>query len=163
MTQFNPNVTGINIEHSYVNAALYAGFVAVAIMSVFIRDIKDKRLLTAVFLVMGAVLPAACNYFLHEEPTASLLSSVCTAAILMAVLGPVLYQKMVEGHENLVILPALMTGFALMTHELIAKGNASTTHEKVIALGVLAAVTIGGAVVSHFAFKNQRGSFQQAA
>ncbi|HEY9716679.1 MAG TPA: hypothetical protein V6C69_04390, partial [Trichormus sp.] len=53
---YDPNVTGINLMHPYTNAGLYAGFLAMVVVSVMIKDLKDRRLLATVTLAAIVVL-----------------------------------------------------------------------------------------------------------
>lgn len=142
IVQFNSNVTGVNILHPYVSAALYAGFFAVLLLSVFLRDGKDKRLTLAVALGAATVLPTGANYFLHAEPTCSLLVSITVAGVLMSVLGPVVYKQENPQHDSLLLLPALMIGVATLTNLLIPLGNEATTSDRLTLLAYMAGALV---------------------
>lgn len=128
--QFNPNVTGINITHAYAGAALYAGFFLVILMSILLRDVKDRRLSLSCVLAVTTLAPLATNYFLHAEPTASFLVSASVASILLVVLSPVIYQQDMPKQENLLLVPLQMILVALIAGKLIDIGNVASIHEK---------------------------------
>jgi hypothetical protein len=125
------NVTGINLMHAYSSAALFAGFLVAVVLSVAVRDMTDRRWLTTIFLACGSIVPLMSNYFLHEEPTGSLLVSSLVAAMMLVTLGPPLYKQAVAGHENLLLLPASMTSFALLGSQLISMGTEGTAEDKI--------------------------------
>lgn len=147
--QFNANVTGINLMHPYTSAALYAGFILVAVTSIFIRDVKDTRILTAIFLIVGSVAAPASNFFIHEEPTGALIVAASVAAVLLSVLASSLYKETIEEHSTLMLLPVQMISFAILTNELIAKGNEATVHDKLVAMAILGGIGILAAIVNH--------------
>jgi hypothetical protein len=128
--QFNPNVTGVNIMHPYVGAALYAGLGGVLLMSVFLREERGRSLTVAVALAAATLLPMSSNYFLHAEPTCSLLASSVVAAVLMSVVGPVIYRKEIAQHDTLLLLPAMMITVATLTNQLIPLGNEATNSAR---------------------------------
>ncbi|HEY9868901.1 MAG TPA: hypothetical protein V6D08_07025 [Candidatus Obscuribacterales bacterium] len=140
--QFNPNVTGVNIMHPYVGAALYAGLGGVLIMSVFLREERGRSLTVAIALAGATLLPASSNYFLHAEPTCSLLASSVVAAVLMSVLGPVMYRKERAQHDALLLLPALMIAVATLTNQLIPLGNEATTGDRLKLLAYAAGALV---------------------
>lgn len=140
--QHNPNVTGINITHAYANAALYAGFLLVFVMSLFMRDIKDRRILATLFVAAGTLTACVSNYFLHAEPTGALLASAILVAILISILGPVMYGKQFQGHQNILLLPAQLITFALLTSDLITSGNEATIEQKLAAFAVVAGIAL---------------------
>lgn len=140
--QFNPNVTGVNIMHPYVGAALYAGFGGVLLMSVFLREERGKSLTVAIALAAATLLPMSSNYFLHAEPTCSLLASCVVAAVLISVLGPVMYRKEVARHDTLLLLPALMITVATLTNQLIPLGNEATSSDRLKLLAYAAGAVV---------------------
>ncbi len=146
------NVTGINIMHAYTAAALFAGFLIPAVVSISIRDVTDRRWLITIFLSVSAIAPLFANYFLHEEPTGSLLMAVTVAAMLFVTLGPVLYRKPVPGHDNVLLVPAQMASFALLSSGLIGLGNEGTGEEKIKILLYCAAVVLIFSMVLYWLF-----------
>src|SRR5262249_16175784 len=120
--QYNPNVTGINMMHTNTTAAAYAGVLAILVLSVLIKELRDRRGLSAIFLAATCLTACGANYFLHSEPTGSLLVSIGVTAVLTALLSPALYQERGADQENLILVPALVTTLALISHELIALG-----------------------------------------
>lgn len=150
VAQFNPNVTGVNLLHSYTSATLYAGFIAIVIFSLFIRDNKDKRILAMILIGGSVVLPAGSNFFVHPEPTASLLIAASVAAVIMCTMATGIYQRVIESHENLILIPAVMTASAVLSNELLQMGEQSSSQERLIAVGVLAFIVMCIGVVNHF-------------
>jgi len=163
VAQYNPNVTGVNLTHSYTSAALYAGFLLVVVLSIFIRDTKEKRGLTVLLLSSAVALPIGSNYFVHPEPTSGMLIAATVAGILMCAMAPAFYQRLVDGHENLILIPGAMAASALLSHELLELGEASTAHDRLIAIGGLAALVIVLGIVNHFIFNKPKPSQPQQA
>lgn len=151
ITTYNSNVTGINIEHAYVGAAEYAGFIAMACLTLLLREVKDRRVLTALFLAAGALLPLAANYYLHAEPTSSLLVASTVAAVIFAILGPAFMQGETVGYENVVLLPAVMTVVGVTFGGLIEAGNEATNMFRGQVLGYAAGILII-LVLAHWIF-----------
>jgi hypothetical protein len=156
VVQYNPNVTGVNLTHSYTSAALYAGFLAVVVFSLFVRDSKEKRMLLVVLMGGAVALPAGSNYFVHPEPTSAMLIAGSVAAILLCAMGTALYQRAVVAHENLILIPGVMAAGALMSHELLELGEGSTSHDRLIAVGALAVLVIILGIVNHFIFSDPK-------
>jgi len=148
--QYNPNVTGINLMHTYTTAAMYAGVLLVLVISLFIKEIKDRRLLSAIFLASVCITPCASNYFLHSEPTGGLLISIGVTAVLIALLSPAVYQSRLTDQENLMLVPALATTLGLMSQELIGLGDGASVHDRALALLGIGLVLLCIALISHF-------------
>jgi hypothetical protein len=158
---YNSNVTGINIEHAYVGAAQYAGFIAVACMTMLLREIKDRRILTALFLGAGVLLPMASNYYLHAEPTSSMLVAGTVAAVILSILGPALIVSEESiGFENLLLLPAMMAAVGVTFGGLIEAGNAATNQFRAeilgYALGTLLLLLLISWSVNRFIFNKKQ-------
>lgn len=146
ITQYNPNVTGVNVTHPYVGAALYAGFLAVLAVSLVLRDVSERRMLTLLTLAGCAILPPAASYFLHSEPTSSMLVSAGVAGVIVATFAPVIYQKSVAAQENVILLPLLAGAFAILTNELIDKGllcHSQTRMQVLIGIAVFVSILLG--------------------
>ena len=109
-----------------------------------LNDIKDKRILAAVMLGAGTILPMMANYYLHAEPASSLLVSAAVAGVICAILGPTL-QKNADSvsYETLLVLPALMSSVAVTFSGLLEAGDGATNEFKTTVL----ASCIGGVVV----------------
>jgi hypothetical protein len=143
-------VTGINLTHSYCTAAMYAGFVLICIFSLFMRDIANKWLYLILALGLSVALPASANYFIHAEPTGSLLISAGVASILIVIFAPAFYQRTMESQDTIILLPALMGTVAIMSNELLAFGEASTNHDRLVVVGVIAGITLCLGIASNF-------------
>jgi hypothetical protein len=150
IVQYNPNVTGVNLTHSYCTAAMYAGFVLICIFSLFMRDIANKWLYLILALALAVALPASSNYFIHAEPTGSLLISAGVASILIVIFAPSFYQRTMESQDTIILLPALMGTVAIMSNELLAVGEASTNHDRLVVVGVIAGIILCVGIASNF-------------
>lgn len=149
---YNPNVTGINLMHPYTNAALYAGFVLVMLGSLFIRDLKNRKVLTSILLLSTVVLPCAANFFLHPEPTSSLLAALGVTGILMAMLAPAVYKDQSADQENLTLLPAMAAACAIASGEFIELGNNASSHERIVVLASIGGFILLVALAINFVF-----------
>lgn len=157
------NVTGINIMHAYSAAALFAGFLLAAVASMSVRDVADRRWLTTIFLSGSALTPLLSNYFLHEEPTGSLLVSCLVAATMFAALAPALYRQVIPGHENVLLLPTQMTAFALLGSELVSLGNEGTAGDKIKILIYCALIVLFVSGLLYWLFSRKRQAPQAPA
>lgn len=148
---YNSNVTGINLMHTYTSAALYAGFLVVVLGSVFIKDAKSRAVLTCMYLGAIIILPTASNYFLHPEPTSSMLVALGVASVLAALLAPAIYPSYAADQENLILMPALGSVVTLTSYELIDLGTSASTNDRMMALAGIAALVAILAVFSKLA------------
>lgn len=152
VTMYDPNVTGINMMHSYATAAQYAGFLIPVVAALFVRDLKDRRMVLCVLLAACFTIPTAANFFLHAEPTGSLLVSVCVTGILVCMLSVALFQGRASDQENVILIPAQMVAVALLTSELLEKGDTATSHDRLVALAALSVVVLLIALLNQFLF-----------
>jgi hypothetical protein len=144
--KFNSNMTGINIMHSYTSAALYAGLLIAITASLLLRERMDNRARTLLFISAGLMAPAATSYFLHAEPSASLLLAVLVGTIIIGVFCRALANAQWKGYENVMLTPAMMITFGLLTGELISSGNSADAQQRytvLIGLGVAATAVLG--------------------
>lgn len=148
--QFNPNVTGVNITHSYTSAAMYAAFFLVIMASLLLRNATERWLVTAAFIAVSILLPIGSNYFLHAEPTSSLLVSTLVTSIMFAIFAPALYSQEVPEHENIILLPAIMASTAALTNGLIPMGNEATSDAKLHVLIGVAVFLAAAWAAKHF-------------
>lgn len=149
ITQFNPNVTGINITHAYANAALYAGFLAMFVMSASFKAQENRKLLPVLLIGVGVSLPVVCNFFMHAEPTGALLASALVGAVLLSVFAPGAYDIALPKHENLVLMAPLMMTVAYMTNELLPLGNEATSALKTSIITWALGIAVVACVVTH--------------
>jgi hypothetical protein len=146
ITVYNPNVTGINVMHSYTGAAEYAGIIIMACLALIMRDLKDRRVLALLFFGSAAAIPVLSNYYLHAEPTSSLLVASAVGGAIFAALGPALArgeEAAAAPFENLLLLPAMMASVGTAYSGLIDAGNNATNEFKTQIL----AYVIGAAIV----------------
>jgi hypothetical protein len=161
---FNSNVTGINIMHAYTGAALYAGFIIMAILTLLLRDVLDRRILTAVFLTAGVMVPLGASYLLHAEPTSSLLVSSTVAAVLLSAIAPTMQQpNAAKGYENIVLLPALMIASGITTSGLLEAGANATIQVKSTMIGYSIGLLVVMAVVCWWFFVRPNAKPAEAA
>ncbi|HEY9793478.1 MAG TPA: hypothetical protein V6D22_23970 [Candidatus Obscuribacterales bacterium] len=144
ITAYNSNVTGINLTHAYTGAAQYAGVMLMAALLLMIREVKDKRLLTAIMLGTVAIAPVASNYYLHAEPTSSLLVVSAVTGTIFAVLGPAFMRDERKApFEIMLLLPAVMCAVGTTYSGLIEAGTNTTNEFRATIL----AYAIGAAIV----------------
>lgn len=156
--KFNSNMTGINIMHSYTSAALYAGLFIAITASLLLRERMDNRARTLLFIAAGVMAPAATSYFLHAEPAASLLVAVLVGTIVIGIFCRALANAHWKGYENVMLTPAMMIAFGLLTGELITTGNSADAQQRymvLIGLGVAATAVLG--IGSFLSRQNQDG------
>lgn len=143
---YNLNVTGINLTHQYTSAAMYAGFLLAVVLTVFFKEISDRRVLLVILTAAGIGVPVMSNFLLHAEPTSSLLVSLLVASSMLAVVAPCLQRQPARGTENIMLVPFLAAGSGIMTSGLIEAGNQATIADKTNILGwgigLLLAVTL---------------------
>lgn len=148
ISQYNSNITGINLMHAYTGAALYGGLVIVFVLSIALRDVERNWLTAKILLLSCFLLPPATIYFLHEEPSASLLISTLVSAIIVTALAPVIYKRQATASQiNLIIIPCLMTAVSLLCGPLVLSGNEASSASRVQLIGwitgVLALIYLG--------------------
>jgi uncharacterized membrane protein (UPF0136 family) len=131
---------------------MYAGLLFIVVASLFIRDFKNRKTLSAILLATGALVPCASNYFLHSEPTGSFLVAMGVASVLLAYLTPALYPTRAADQENLMIFPVLGTTLAVLAGGLVETGGVATNETRMIALGWVGFVVVCIALVDRFVF-----------
>ncbi len=152
---FNSNVTGINVTHAYTGAALYAGFIVMAILFMLLRDLTDKRLRCAVFLAAGVLLPMAATFYLHAEATSSLFVSATVAGVMFATLGPALQRAGNLGYGNLLIVPSMMAVAGITYGGLIEAGVSANNETRLGILGGAVALVVIALLISWFGQKKK--------
>lgn len=83
--KFNSSMTGINVMHPYTSAALYAGFLIAITAALLIRERIDNRAKALLFISATLIAPASTNFFLHAEPTSSLLLAVLIGCVTISI------------------------------------------------------------------------------
>lgn len=152
---YDSNVTGINIMHPYTGAAEYAGLILMAVMALLLRDIKNKAALVSLSLGGCALVPMAADYYLHAEPTSSLLVAACASAVIMAVLLPVFQSEASDVRcENLLLMPGLMSVIGITYSGLLDAGNNATNEFKTTILAYAVGAIIVCCAIGYFVFKH---------
>lgn len=83
--KFNSSMTGINVMHPYTSAALYAGLLIAITAALLIRERIDNRAKTLLFISATLIAPAATNFFLHAEPTSSLMLATLIGCVIISI------------------------------------------------------------------------------
>ncbi|MBX9695696.1 MAG: hypothetical protein K2Z81_25150, partial [Cyanobacteria bacterium] len=151
---YNSNMTGINIMHTYTGAALYAGLLIAISLSLLLKNSQDKRSCALLFLAACVIAPTSANYFLHAEPTSSLLVSSLVGCVIIGIFAKALYGKEVDGNENIILAPALLSTIGVLTAEFLDLGDSAETEQKLIALAVLSVAS--SLIVACAAFLSKR-------
>jgi hypothetical protein len=149
---YNDNVTGINVTHAYVGAAQYAGFISIAAVALLLREFSNRRLVTAIYLGAAALVPVACNYYLHVEAASSFLVAATAAGVIFAVLAPAFApdQPKIQ-FESLLLMPALMSTIGIAYGALLQTGENAANAQRTIVLACALGATILGLAIGWFA------------
>jgi hypothetical protein len=151
VTDYNANVTGINLTHAYTGAALYAGFIVMAILFMLLRELTDRRVRAGVFLAAGALVPMAADFYLHAEPASSLLVATTCAGVMLAVLGPALQRtEKPVGFGNLLLVPSMMAVAGITYGGLIETGVNATNETRLGIIGGAVALAVIAALIAWF-------------
>ncbi len=135
------NVTGVNMNHPYVSAAVYLGmFTAIALMAL-LKDVGDRRVMAATMAVVAAASSCAVGYFLHSEAAGGYLISLIISSVMVAIVGQSFFPEEEEKPVSIVLVAALAVTCAVMSSDMLAFGVASTIEERLYVLGGIAAVT----------------------
>ena len=154
--QFNSNVTGININHEYVGAALYFGMAAAAAFAIVLRDSKlvslnaSSKLVAAIVPLTAFAAAAGASYLIHAEPTASFLVGVTVAAAILGLSGREIFGADFDQYQNMILCPAVLSGLTLATSPLLELGNSASTHDRLVAVGSLAGLMLLASIACFF-------------
>jgi hypothetical protein len=129
---FNHNVTGINITHAYCNAALYGGFAVILILCLLYEVIQNKKILLSLVAGIGILLPVFANYFLHAEPTGSLMVSLLMSGTMLAIAAPIIKKEYSERYMDLLLMPIMVISVSLLSNGLLDLGEQATINSKLI-------------------------------
>jgi hypothetical protein len=139
---YNPNVTGINLMHSYVGASQYAGILLTLLTALVLFRQQAVWCRGLMFLALSLLVGPLSNYFLHEEPTGGFLLSILSSAIIIAGLSPAIFRgASTKSLDTLLLLPLFTIASALVSAPLIAMGQDSSLHDR-----TLAAAWVAGAI-----------------
>lgn len=146
--QYSSNVTGININHEYAGAAIYLAFVLMIVISLLLRDLSKKQILSWAFLLGSVATAAGTSYLLHAEPTSSLLVSSLAAAIIFSVSSKALYRSLVPEQVNLILWPLSLASFSLLFGSLLDLGAAATINQRLCVIGAAVIILIVASLIS---------------
>jgi len=160
INQYVPNVTGMNLQHGYTTAAMYAGLVFIIVATLFIKDMKDRRLLSTILLSSMVIAPAGVSYFLHGEPAGTLLVSMGMGAVLLSYLAAAFFPGHAADQENLIVLPIIGTVTALTSQELLQMGNDASSNDRLIGMCWIGGIIVMLAIVSRVLASKDKGKPQ---
>ena len=144
------NVTGINLNHPYVSAALYLGLFSALGLMALLKDVSDRRITAAAFATLSAVGTCAVSYFLHSEAAGSYLISLIVSAVLVAIVGQAFFPDEEEKVVNVALVPALATSCAMVSAVLLQLGLNATMEERLTVIGAMGAITFVVLLGSYF-------------
>lgn len=144
------NVTGINLNHPYVSAALYLGLFSALGLMALLKDVADRRIAAAAFATLSAVGTCAVSYFLHSEAAGGYLISLIVSAVLVAIVGQAFFPDEEEKVVNVALVPALATSCAMVSAGLLQLGLNATMEERMTVIGAMGAVTFVVLLGSYF-------------
>ncbi|MBI5175299.1 MAG: hypothetical protein HY986_20595 [Candidatus Melainabacteria bacterium] len=152
------NVTGINLQHSYVSAAQYLGFFVVMAVMVMIRYNKERRIDAAAITLLATFGTGLASFFLHAEPAAGYLVALGVAGVVGAVLLQTFFGRSPEDEArclSVILIPSLAGSCAVLSGGLVAAGLTASMEERLTTLGVLAGLTVVLLLLSHFFGKSR--------
>ncbi len=144
------NVTGINLNHPYVSAALYLGLFSALGLMALLKDVSDRRIAAAAFALLTALGTGAVSYFLHSEAAGGYLISLIVSAVLVAIVGQAFFPEEEEKVVNVALVPALATSSAMVSAGLLQFGLSATMEDRMTVIGVMGAVTFAALLASYF-------------
>lgn len=151
------NVTGINLQHSYVSAAQYLGFFVVMAVMVMIRYNKERLIDAAAIALLATFGTGLASFFLHAEPAAGYLIALGVAGVVGAVLLQTFFGRSPEDAArclSVILIPSLSGSCAVLSGGLVASGLTASMEERLTTLAVLAALTVVLLLLSHFLGKS---------
>jgi hypothetical protein len=147
---FNSNVTGINVNHEYVGAALYFGLAGACVAGIAFRNYKSGSLLAAAATFMALAVSAGSSYLLHSEPTAGFVLGSVVGGTIFCVAGKEIFASDFAQYQSVILCPAILTCFCLMLSPLLEVGDSATTHDRLVVVGSLTALLLVGSLISFF-------------
>lgn len=145
------NVTGVNLQHSYVSAAQYLAFFLVLSLIMMMRDARNSKLDACLLMLAGTLGAASINYFLHGEATGSFLISLGVSATIAGLLLQPYFVEEENRLLSIILVPALAGVSSLFAKELVELGYNAAMNDRLTVLGVLAALAALVLAGSHFA------------
>ncbi|MBX9569977.1 MAG: hypothetical protein K2X77_13850 [Candidatus Obscuribacterales bacterium] len=161
---FNQNVTGINLTHSWAGAAQFGGFVLAVVLMLLFKERMNRKVLLALTLGACIVTPVLSNFILHSEPTCSLFMAMLVAGSILTVVAPSLQNSRPNGSENLMLLTPLMVSSGILTSGLLEAGNEATiaTKTTVLSYGIVFVLALMFVCWFFFRQKNQQPPASEA-
>ncbi len=147
---FNSNVTGINVNHDYVGAALYFGLAGACLAGIAFRNYKSGALLAAAITSLSVAVGFGSSYLLHSEPTAGFVLGAVVGGTIFCVTGKEIFASEFSQYQSIILCPAILTSFCLIGSPLLEVGNSATTHDRLVVVASLTAILLVGSLVSFF-------------
>ncbi len=135
--------------HAYSYAAMFGGILSMFVLSSLFKESDARKYLPFALVGAGVALPVVSNYFLHAEPSGTLISAALVGAVLLAVFLPQAYDLKLPEHENIILAPPLMMSVAYLSGELITLGNDAPSSLKTQIITVLLVLAVIVCVGTH--------------
>lgn len=173
LNSFNTNVSGINLTHAYAGAALYGGFALACLVVMLLGDNRYRKEAFIALLATGVSVPLLSNFFLHIEPTASLLIAFLVASLLLSIAYPFfLFKPPIKDQlpEHLqtkaepvvpltysgLLMPVQAIALCTVFSELFSLGNATGINERLQILSVALGLCVVLIVATWWLLKRTR-------
>lgn len=139
---YNSNMTGINLMHVYVSAGLYAGFLMAVTVAYLVKNNLTSGWVKALLIATsGLMAPMACTYFLHAEAASSFMLASIVASLIVAMFAVPNSHWESEGNELIMMFPLALITCGQTVGDLIEKGNACNSNERLTTLAAMAAIS----------------------
>ncbi|MFN5539131.1 MAG: hypothetical protein ACK481_03610 [Candidatus Melainabacteria bacterium] len=160
---YNANLTGINLVHPYVSAALFAGILLIFLFPLAPQYGIKRNLIAPIFILKAISISLLSNYFLHEEATGSLLIAAFVNSLCIGIAGKVIYNNSEEDSlkgltqnlsANIILIPVLLIVLVSLSGNVLGLGNMATKLNKFSILGIVLILNIiAWFVYEKFVFK----------
>lgn len=138
------NVTGLNLNHPYVYAGLLIGFVMpVLILSFKYLYCKELKGFDPFMLIIAAlIIPVLSIYLFHAEATGALIIALSVSALVFAVAGPIIAEKLnfntIKKYSNAMLPLTGLAGIMLLnSQKLVDIGNLASRVQRIEVVAVI--------------------------
>lgn len=157
INDYNLNLSGINICHTYSSAAIYGGIAIILLIGAILTNkdkVKAAGFLTTVTILLTAPL---ANFFLHAEASSSLYFALLACGIVSAVLGKLFTkQKNTTLAYVITLLPLCTIAYATLIPNLLSLGANAILQVKLYVLaGAMAAIYASAVLYKKLLVKKQ--------
>lgn len=144
------NVTGINLNHPYVSAAVYLGLFSALGLMALLKDVTDRRISATAFALLSAIGTCAVSYFLHSEAAGGYLISLIISSVLVSIVGQAFFPEEEEKVVSIGLVPALATSCAMVSASLLQTGLTATIEDRMTVIAVMGGITFAVLLASYF-------------